>query len=350
MKKLIYVFMTTVIFISCKKKNEEPLVNIGSPDTGYLHGTFVINEGSFMNNNSSISYINSSDVIINDIYLQANEFELGDVLQSFTVIGERGYAVLNNSQKIEVIDMKTMHYHSTITGLDYPRHLLDVGNGKAYITNGSLAGEVKVINLSDQALVSSIAVGNGPEKMLLKGNYVYVCNSGGWDLDSTVSVIDISTNTLATTIRVGDRPMDITSDHNGNIWVICSGNESWMAGGETAPSCYKINGISNLVSDSILFNVIGGRPKNIASSPSGATIYFDNGGVSTLEVDAIPIALSSILNSDVGSLDIHPVSGDIWTSTVSDFTNPSTVKQYTSSGVLKATFQTGIGTNGVVFN
>ncbi len=350
MKKLVYLLIATVILVSCKKKNEESVIVVGDPDTGFLHGAFVVNEGSFLNNNASISYIGSADEISNDIYLQSNGFELGDVLQSFTVINEQGYAVLNNSQRVEVMDMKTMRYQASISGLDYPRYLLNVGNGTAYITNGSISGDVKVINLNDRSIVTSIAVGNGPEKMIILGNYVYVCNSGGWDLDSTISVIDISTNLVSSVITVGDRPMDITSDHNGNIWVICSGNESWMTGGETAPSCYKISGVTNQVVDSVVFALGGIKPKNVAISPAGTTLYLDIDGVSTIDVDANPNNTINFTSANVGSLDVNPTNGDLWISSVSDFTTPSTVKQYSSSGVLKNTFLAGIGTNGVVFN
>ncbi len=351
MKKIIGVILIVTTLFSCKKEKEETTNEImTNPDTGYLHGKFLVNEGSFGSNNASISYINESGELVNDIFLQVNGFELGDVLQSFIVIGEKGYAILNNSQKVEVIDMKTMHHIDAVTGLSYPRHMIDVGNGKAYLSDGSLEGTIHIIDLNTNDIVGSIPVGIGPEKMVKKGQYVYVCNSGGWGLDHTVGVIDISTNAVVTNIEVGDRPMDLVADSHGFIWVMCSGNDSWMTGGETMATLYRINSETNTVIASEVIGTSGVHPKVISSSSNGEMVYYENNGIHSIALNADEPVENTFLTDAIGSLDIDPSNGDVWISSVSDFVNPSTVKCYSSTGNLKSTFEAGIGTSAVVFN
>jgi hypothetical protein len=341
-----------VFFTSCKKDKEEntTLPQNTNPETGYLYGAFVVNEGSFMSNNGSMSYVDAQNEITNDVYLQVNGFELGDVLQSFMVSGNEGYAVLNNSQKVVVVDMKTMTHTAEITGFDYPRYLQDLGNGKAYLTNGNMAGDIKVINLATKEIEGSITVGNGPEKMLKVGNEVFVCNSGGWDLDHTISVIDISSGSVIHTIEVGDRPMDLVQDASGDIWVLCAGNDSWMTGGETLASLYRINSNSHIVEANQTIGSVGVHPKNIAVDATGNVIYFENNGVFSFQPLSAEPVFTSFISEPVGSLDVNPSTGDVWTSSVSDFTNPSTVTCRNAQGNIRFTLEAGIGANAVVFN
>jgi YVTN family beta-propeller protein len=352
MKKIVIVIFVTSCLFSCKKENEDvsSTESVSNPETGYLHGKFLVNEGNFGSSNASLSYVNNAGEIINDVYLQENGFELGDLLQSFEVIGERGYAVLNNSEKLVIIDLKSMHFQDEITGIDYPRYLINVGNGKAYLSSGAMAGQVYVIDLNTNSITGSIPVGQGPEKMIKLGNYVYVCNSGGWSLDNTVSVIDIATSSVVATIIVGDRPMDVVADMQGYVWVMCSGNDSWMTGGETLASLHRISSTTNDVVTSEVIGEAGEHPKFIAASASGDKVYFEDAGIRVIDLTVEEPVDAIFLNETIGSLDIDFTNGDIWISSVSDFVNPSSVRCYSSNGSLKSTFEAGIGTNAVVFN
>lgn len=351
MNPRIFIFaLVTISLFSCKKKEEDkPETNTTPTDTGYLYGKFVVNEGNFLSNNASISYIGDQG-LINEVYQAVNGVELGDVLQSFTIIGDNGYAVLNNSQKIVVVDLKTMQHITSVSGLDYPRYMVDGGNGMAYISNGSGSGQVFMMNLTDHSLAGSIDVGKGPEKMLRDGDLLYVCNSGGWELDASVSVIDINTNTVINTISVGDRPMDLVRDHTGDIWVLCSGNDSWMTGGETMASLHRINVGSLSVESAVVIGSAGVHPKNMASNSTGTVIYYELNGVRSVTLSNEEPVESTFINEAVGSIDVDPVSGDVWTSDVSDYVNPSIITQRRANGEVVATYSAGIISSGVVFH
>jgi YVTN family beta-propeller protein len=74
---------------------------------------------------------------------------------------------------------------------------------KAYVTNSN-AGVVRVINLIDFSLVTTISVGSEPQAIAItpEGEFVYVVNSAS----NTVSVIDTTTNQVISTITVGISP------------------------------------------------------------------------------------------------------------------------------------------------
>ncbi|MFN0031284.1 MAG: DUF5074 domain-containing protein [Flavobacteriales bacterium] len=349
MKRIIAGFaIATMALASCGKETPAP------GTTNYSHGRFITNEGNFGSSNATITYIADDGTVINDVYFLENNLELGDVLQSFTVIGDKGYAVLNNSQKVVVVTIADMKHAATITGLDYPRYVLDGGNGKAYLTDGAMNGYVRVIDLATNSIAESIAVGNGPEKMILDGNLLYVCNSGGWNIDNTVSVIDITTNTLVQTIAVSDRPQDIVHSSDGDVWVLCSGETlydvDWNIVGHTDAKIFRINSDTYLVEDEQSIGANGDHPRQLEVSPDGGMLYFENNGVFQFSIAEADFDATEIIADMRGSLNIHPGNGELWCVGISDFVTASVVYRYSAGGTLVASYTAGIGANGVAFN
>ena len=59
---------------------------------------------------------------------------------------------------------------------------------------------------------------------------IWVLNQGGFGVDSTISVIDPSTDQVIQTIDLYPRPTGICQDKNGLVWVMCSGKGYWQNG------------------------------------------------------------------------------------------------------------------------
>jgi len=354
MKKVFFAFVFSVVLFSCKKDEEEiPMPAPGVTDeTGYLHGKFVINEGSFLSNNASISYINASNAVTNDVYLQVNAVELGDVLQSFAVIGERGYAVLNNSQRVEVVNMRTMQHVTDFT-VDYPRHILSIGGEKAYVTNGSGMGVVKVVNTTTNTITSEIPVGLGPERMLQVEGKVLVMNNG-YGAGNSISVIDIATDAVVNTITLSDGPAQAIRDANGKVWVLCSGqvlyDDMWNVIGHSSAVLYKLDGTNFSQEAYFTIGSEGDHPGRLSVSPDGNTIYYLNNGLYAFSASDDTATGVLLISDNCTSIDIDPATGDIWSAGISDFMNPSWVYHYTSTGSLIDSLEVGIGASGVVFN
>lgn len=351
MKKLFYFLSVSILLFACKKDEESAPVQSVPEQTSF--GFYVLNEGNFMANNASISYINASFEVSLDPYFDANGVSLGDVLQSFTTYENKGFAVLNNSNKIEVFDLATWENLATISGITYPRHILNGGNGKLYVTAGAMSGQVFVIDANSYTILGQINVGNGPERMTLRNNKLYVCNSGGWLEDNTVSVIDLTSNTVLTTIAVGDRPVDIDHDASGNVWVMCQGKTVWNNDftqiiEETPGRLVAIDISSDEVVLNEVISAIGEHPSVLEIADNSNTVYYINNEVFQYNTLSGELPGTSVLNGNFNTLNIRS-NGELWLTSVSDFVNPSTVFRYSSSFELLNEFTVGMGTNAVVF-
>ena len=79
-----------------------PNCEIGS----FANGTFVLHEGNFQGGNASLSFLNNfTGIMSNGVFTAVNSIPLGDVGQSMTIWDDKGYIVVNNSGKIEVVDL-----------------------------------------------------------------------------------------------------------------------------------------------------------------------------------------------------------------------------------------------------
>ncbi|MCD6200203.1 MAG: hypothetical protein J7K46_00170 [Bacteroidales bacterium] len=349
---ILPVIAASVFFSSCRKTTTPP------EDAGFLHGAYIVNEGTYNHNNGSISYIDpDSSYIINNIFQGVNGRPLGDIVQSFTPAGDKGLIVVNHSAKVEVVDLKTFVSLGTITGCDYPRYALYLGHDKAYLTNGAFAGKVYVLDLQNLKITDSIAVGNGPETMVRDADFVYVANSGGWSVDSTVSVIDVTKNEVVRTIPTGDNPIAMTFDHNGHIWVLCKGkvvyDQNWNIVSETDSRLEMISLPSQTVEKSFVIGQKGDyfSPVRLTADNTGEVIYFvEHDGIYAMNAGAMEIPGTPLVPGNFYGLGADPLNGLIYALDAGDFTGRGLLKRYRPDGSLMDTVSVGIAPNGIVFN
>ncbi|MFM7769604.1 MAG: YncE family protein, partial [Bacteroidota bacterium] len=203
MKKLCMYFFVAVaiLLVGCERSNDQ------GENFDYSSGTLLVNEGSFGNSNGSISWY-SNGTVKNGIFEDVNGSVLGDVIMDADRVNALTYVVSNNSQKVVVLKSASFEYVNAISGFEYPRHFLKISDSEAAVSDGSGAGSVKWIDLNSSTISSTTAVGNGPEEMLLSAGKLFVCNSGGWGIDNTISVIDVATKQVINTVVVENRPVE----------------------------------------------------------------------------------------------------------------------------------------------
>jgi YVTN family beta-propeller protein len=274
---LVLALFSTLIIQSCDDDEPEQI------ETGE-EGFFVVNEGGFPNDNTSISFFDrEKGEMTNDIFFSVNAKKLGIQAQSLSVFEDKAYIVVQGSKKIEVIDADDYTTIATIKdGVPSPRYFLAVSTSKAYVSDwgeDGNTGTVKVIDLGTNAVTKTIPTGKGTNKMIKVGNVVYVTNAGGQGSDNTVKLIDTSTDEVTSSISVGDNPNSILQDAAGNIWVSCSGaivyNEDWSIDQENSTKG-SISKIANNV-EAMRFDVetaVYGGAGNLAISPDGKTLYY----------------------------------------------------------------------------
>ncbi len=346
-------FILSTFFYSCKKTTTPP------EDTGYLHGAYITNEGGFNKNNGSISYIDlDSSYVVNNLFQSINNRPLGDVVQSFTVAGDKGLIVVNNSAKVEVVDMKTFVSLGTITGCNYPRYALATAGEEAYLTNGAFAGKVYVLDLTGMEITDSITVGSGPEEMVKLGDYVYVANSGGWSIDSTVSVIDVKSRKVVKNIVTGDNPVALKVDGEGDIWVLCKGRvlydpQDWSVIYESDSKLEVISATTQEVKASYVIGEKGDsfNPQRLAVNGNGTEIYFiEKDGIYRVDIHNPEIPDSPFIHGNFYGMGIDPATGMIYAVDAKDFSENGVLSRYLPDGTLQDKVTVGIAPNGVYFN
>lgn len=239
-KFLLVLFIIASLLFSCRKERTEGEENIPAPSQpdSLVQGFFLLNEGNWNTNMASLDYYDyASGNYRKNIYSQANPdatLGLGDVGNDIGVYGSRIYAVINASNKIEVMDAVTAKRIKTIA-LENCRYITFSG-GKAYasaytgdiiVGPGSPNGIVVEIDTATLEIKRSVTVGRQPEEMAIVSDKLYVANSGGYsppDYEKTVSVIDLASFKKIKDIEVAINLHRMKADKDGDLYVSSRGD------------------------------------------------------------------------------------------------------------------------------
>ena len=201
-------------------------------------GMYLLNEANMGSNKSSIDYVDFRNAYyVRNIYAERNPEvvkELGDVGNDIQIYGNKLYAVINCSHKVEVMDVRTC---KRIGQVDIPNcRYIRFAKGKAYVSayvgpvaidpNAQL-GAVYEVDTASLAVTRKVTVGYQPDELEVLGEYLYVANSGGYrapDYDSTVSVVEIYGMKQIQKIPVGINLHRIRKDRYGKLWVTSRGD------------------------------------------------------------------------------------------------------------------------------
>lgn len=241
-KKLVLGLFIAIAFISCRKDEVVFLSstkNVAAPrNDGNIEGFYLLNEGNMGMNRASLDLFNfRTGNYTTDIYSERNPTvvkELGDVGNDIKIYGNKVYAVINCSNKVEVIDKWTT---KRIKKIDIPNcRYVTFYNGKAYVSSyaGPVAidpnaeiGFVAEIDTATLEIKRKVTVGYQPEQMVVHNGKLYVANSGGYrvpNYDKTVSVIDLETFKEIKKIDVGINLYGMQIDSRGDIYVTSRGD------------------------------------------------------------------------------------------------------------------------------
>lgn len=201
-------------------------------------GMYLLNEANMGSNKSSIDYVDFRNAYyVRNIYAERNPEvvkELGDVGNDIQIYGNKLYAVINCSHKVEVMDVRTC---KRLGQVDIPNcRYIRFAKGKAYVSayvgpvaidpNAQL-GAVYEVDTASLAVTRKVTVGYQPDELEVLGEYLYVANSGGYrapDYDSTVSVVEIYGMKQIQKIPVGINLHRIRKDRYGKLWVTSRGD------------------------------------------------------------------------------------------------------------------------------
>lgn len=354
-KFLVIAAFTALFFVQSCSDDPEPTIKVGE------QGFFIVNEGGFGNGNTSISfYDRKADAVTNNVFATKNGRPLGDQAQSMTVFEGKGYIVVQNSAKIEVIDPNDFSSLATIsTGLPSPRYFEGISPTKAYVSDwgaDGVTGTIKVLDLTTNSVTKTIATGKGANRMLKVNNLVYVANGGGFGKDNTIRVIDSNTDAITATITTGDNPNGMVRDASGNIWVTSSGALSFDPNfniDEANSTKGSISRISSANAETLRLNVADfpfSTPGNLGVSPDGNTLYYTyNGKAFSMPITATTLPTTPFKNESYYGLSVDPFNGNIIACKAPNFSSAGSIEVFTPAGTLVNTYTVGIGPNGCAF-
>ena len=201
-------------------------------------GMYLLNEGNMGSNKATIDYLDfCNGCYIRNIYGERNPNvikELGDVGNDIQIYGNRLYAVINCSHKVEVMDARTCR---RIGQVDIPNcRYICFHEGKAYISSyvgpvsidpNAQLGAVFEVDTATLEITRKVTVGYQPEELVVYNEHIYVVNSGGYrapDYDSTMSVISLRDFRQVQKIPVCLNPHRLRKDQYNQLWITSRGD------------------------------------------------------------------------------------------------------------------------------
>jgi YVTN family beta-propeller protein len=349
---LLYGMVLSILFLaSCKKPKKEIPNPVQTSTTVTPKRVFILNEGNFGSGNASVSmYDLTANKLYNDLFSTTNGRPIGDVLQSMTLVNNKAYFVLNNSNKIEITDPSPLTSFGTINGFSLPRYMVAVNSSKAYVSEyidySGANGRLSIIDLTTNTIKGSITVGVSPEHMLLLNDKVYVCNSS----DTSVSVVNTATDMVVSKIKVPVGSESIVKDANGKLWVLCGGQINYSnSANSIAGALVRIDPVTNTVEATYTFSDNNGSPAHLEiNGTKNVLYYFYKNAVYSQSISATSLPTAPFINRDFYGLGVDSISNTVYTGTYG-FTSNQQVIRYSSTAVPLDSFTVGIGPNGFVF-
>lgn len=345
-KTTLRLLTLAVILISTSCTKDED----SSAKGAFSDGIFIVNEGAFPLGTGTITFYDPVGKIVKqDIFENINGRPLGNIAQSMTLFNGKGYIVVNNASKVEVVDVATFKSVATISELSNPSQFLVVDSSRAYVSDW--VGQVSVIDLKTNTISKNIIAGTGPDVMLKSGNYVYVANTGGYSADSTVTVIDFTTDKVIKTIKVGDVPSGLVVDGNGRIWVMCKGRSYVPSLPDTPGQLVSIDPV-NLTADIIYkFVSTGDHPEKLMINKQKSMLYFlFNSGIYSYNIALSGATPEKLVSRYFYGLGYENKTGYLYASDAKNFNSNGVVLRIKADdGSVVDSIQAGIVPRGFTF-
>lgn len=338
--KYLITTLLLIFIVACEDSTTDPIVT-DPPEYGIL----VLNEGGFGQNNSGFSIYNlTTEEVTQHPYLNNNGFDLGDTGNDMVVSGDKIYAAVSNSNKVEVISLTNFQ---SLGFIDFgengqPREIAVLNDSIIYVTS-LYRNMVMKCNTAQMEVVAEIAVGEIPEGIELAENRLFVANSN-FGSGNTVSVIDIASDTVIDQITVGYNPRIMFGDGN-NVYTVCSGQYDGTGKG----GVYKINPSTLVVTDSL---IIIGNPGEAAFDGNSSVFVANNSGVLKIALSNLPnnstdtpLIAASEVNSNYGvvySLFYDDTENLLYAGNPNDFVQNGSIVVFDAAGTKVKEFETGI--------
>ncbi len=325
-------------------------------------GMYLLNEGNMGSNKATLDYVDfRTSNYIRNLYPERNPSvvkELGDVGNDLQIYGSRLYAVINCSNKVEVMEAAT---GKRIGQVNIPNcRYIQFHEGMAYVSSyvggvqtdiNAPKGAVFKVDTASLQVLEQVTVGYQPEEMEIIGSRLYVANSGGYrapNYDNTVSVIDLPTFRQVEKIPVGINLHRIRRDSHGQLWVSSRGDQKSVPSRifVLAPGSRGNMVVTDTLDIPCSNMAIQGDSLYILSAAWDGKKNKVTYGIVNVQSHLL-VSDSFITDGTEQSLTmpyglaIHPVSGDIYITDAKNYVSSGTLYCYDCQGRMKWNVRTG---------
>ena len=355
------VFIITVL-LSFGCREDEVIITpeetqVTTPENNAIRGFYLLNEGNMGTNKASLDFFDAErGVYQRNIYSYINPSTvkgLGDVGNDIKIYGSKLYALINCSNKVEVMDVKTAKRLGQID-IQNCRYI-QFYEGFAYVTSyagpvqvgNSQLGYVAKIDTTDLKIIDECTVGYQPDELAVCDGKIYVANSGGYDMskqENTLSVIDINSFDEVKKIAVAPNLHRVQVDKYGKIWVSSRGdasNQSCLVVLEKSADRYMVTDTLNVlcsnftIDDDYLYALYADK-----TSSEAITSYVK------IDIRSKEVIAERFISNDISislpyGIAIHPLTKDIFISDAKTYIVPGAIYCFDKNGNLKWNVRTG---------
>ena len=327
-------------------QNTDPANN--GPDDTAQKQVLVLNEGTFNNGNASLSiYLPDTQEVVRNVFRNRNGRPLGDVFQSMRFARQKGFLVINNSGKIEVVDSATLESVGVIRDLPSPRYLQPTGDGRGYVSNFTQAdsSELSIVSLNGLQKTGSIRTGGWTGNMTRAAGRIWVPEvKAGWLL-----AVDPATDAVTDTVKLRVEVQQVVRDAEDQLWALGNGGID----DSVVPALYRIDPEDGKVTQTLSFSSKDESPGNLTLNGSRDTLYYTNQGIYRMPIQRTQLPQTPVVeaqNRSFYGLSIDPEQGDIYASDALDFVQNGEVYRFEQAdGQLIHQFEGGIIPRDFVF-
>jgi DNA-binding beta-propeller fold protein YncE len=319
------------------------------PPSATKGSVYIICEGNFGNGDASLYVYNqASDSVYGDIYMQANNQSMGDVLQSMVRIGNQFFLCINNSDKVIIINAENKKTAGVIS-IPKPRFILPISETKAYVSS-LYSNKVYIINPQAQTITGSIELPyKNTEGMCLYNSDAIVCT---WDTAcNKIFKINTITDRVTDSFKIaGFSPQEVVTDKQQMLWVLSGNKSKGKAGALT-----RIDPSTGAMLKPFQFSADVDALKPVFNKAKD-TLYFievnylgntANNGIYRMPIDAAGLPAQPFIAAKqyqyFWGLGIEPSTGFIYVGDPKGFAQKGDAYVYKQDGTLVTTLSVGLG-------
>lgn len=351
MKKRNLLILISVLALSFTACNKPKAVEQDAPSqsTAQASGVFVLSEGLWQMNNTTLTFYDfTSGKITDDIFLAVNGRGLGDTGTDLKVYGSKVYAIINISETVEIMSLKAQSIRQISLSGRQPRRIAFY-QGNAYVC--CYDGSIIRIDTNSLEITGTGLAGSNPDGICAANGKLYVSNSGGLNYPNygnTVSVMDPNTLQVLKNIEVVVNPSHILADDYGDVYVISNGNYA-----DVPAVLQRINAATDELVQTFDFSI-----SNFTICHDLAYLYSYDYSTMQSRVKVLNVATESVVKDNFISdgtaivtpyaIAVNPANGDVYIADAYQYTTNGDVYCFGADGNLKFKFEAGINPSKIV--